>query len=117
MVCLLLVIGTPLFYNEVGGSMSQFNQLSINQFTTLQQWSLQEAVEGYARHGIHGIAVVRDKLKEIGAREAARILHDHDMTVTGYCIGGLLTDLDDTKFQASLDDNKRVLIIKVLKST
>ena len=89
--------------------MSQFDRLSINQFTTLQQWSLQEAVEGYARHGIHGIAVVRDKLKEVGAPEAARILHAHDMTVTGYCIGGLLTDLDDTKFQASVDDNKRVI--------
>ncbi|MEM7033010.1 MAG: sugar phosphate isomerase/epimerase family protein [Chloroflexota bacterium] len=81
----------------------------MNQFTTLEQWSLREAIEGYARHGIKGIAIVRDKLKEIGASEAARLLRDHDMTVTGYCIGGLLTDVDDRKFQASLDDNKRVI--------
>ena len=38
--------------------MDDFARLSINQFTTIEQWSLREAVEGYARHGVHNIAYV-----------------------------------------------------------
>ena len=41
--------------------------LSINQVTTRDQWSLKQAVEGYSRQGIHGIAVWRDKLMEVGS--------------------------------------------------
>ena len=89
--------------------MHTYDRLSINQFTTLKQWSLREAIAGYARHGVHGISVVRDKLAEVGAREAARMLRAHEMTVTGYCIGGLLTGADETKFKQSLDDNRRVI--------
>lgn len=89
--------------------MDDYRQLSINQWTTIEQWTLREAIEGYVRHGVHGIAIVRDKLLEIGANEAARILQDNNMTVTGYCIGGLLTQLDDAKFQESLDDNRRII--------
>lgn len=89
--------------------MSDFSRLSINQFTTLAQWSLRQAIEGYAQHGIHAMAVVRDKLKEVGASEAARMLRDYEMTVTGYCSGGALTEADPAKFKASLDDNKRII--------
>lgn len=89
--------------------MDDFNRLSINQWTTVKQWSLQEAIEGYARHGVHGISVLRDKLLAVGAREAARMLRDHDMTVTGYCIGGLLTEEDPMKFQESLDTNRQII--------
>ena len=83
--------------------------LSINQVTTLEQWSLPQAIEGYARHGIRAIAVWRDKLKEIGASAAARQLRAADMTVTGYCVGGLLTALDDAAFRARIDDNRRMI--------
>ena len=84
--------------------------LSINQVTTREQWSLREAVEGYARHGVHGIAVWRDKLHEGGGvTEAVRLLEDNAMLVSGYCIGGLLTALDDASFRECLDDNRRVI--------
>ena len=89
--------------------MNDYGRLAINQFTTLKQWSLPQAIEGYARHGVHGIAVVRDKLAEVGAREAARMLRDHGMTVTGYCIGGLFSDTDEAGFQERIDDNFRVI--------
>ena len=58
---------------------------------------------------MHGIAVWRDKLRELGVAEGARRLRDHGMTVTGYCVGGLLTARDDAAFQAALDDNRRVI--------
>lgn len=89
--------------------MTDYTKLSINQWTTIEQWSLPEAIAGYARHGVHGIAIVRDKLRAVGATTAARMLRDHNMTVTGYCIGGLLTAADDGKFQQALDDNRRVI--------
>ncbi len=89
--------------------MSEYNRLSINQWTTIERWSLSEAIAGYARHGIHGISIVREKLLEVGASQAARLLKDHDMTVTGYCIGGLLTDSNQGKFQESLDQNRRII--------
>ena len=83
--------------------------LAINQVTLREQWSLAQAIEGLARHGVHGIAVWRDKLRELGVAEGARRLRDHGMTVTGYCVGGLLTARDDAAFQAALDDNRRVI--------
>ncbi|MDP6952143.1 MAG: sugar phosphate isomerase/epimerase family protein [Alphaproteobacteria bacterium] len=83
--------------------------LSINQATTREQWSLPEAVAGYARHGVHGIAVWHDKLRDVGLAEAARLLRQHDMTVTGYCIGGLLTSPDSAKRLAAMDENRRVI--------
>ena len=89
--------------------MNDFGRLSINQWTTVEKWSLREAVEGYARQGIHGIAVLRDHLTAVGLNQSAEILRDHEMTVSGYCIGGLLTDQDETSFQKAIDDNLRVI--------
>lgn len=90
--------------------MSDYERLAINQVTTREQWSLREAIEGYARHGIRGIAVWHDKLAEIGAGEAARLLRDHGMSVTGYCVGGLLAEAaDGSAMQACLDYNRRLI--------
>lgn len=89
--------------------MNDYSRLAINQYTTLHQWSLPQAVEGYARHGVHAVGIVRDKLKEVGVREARRWLDAHDMTVTCYCVGGLLTDWDPVRFQANLAETRRVI--------
>ena len=89
--------------------MSDFSRLAINQFTTLQQWSLPQAIEGYARHGVHAIGIVRDKLHEVGVAEAKRLLQAHDMKVTCICVGGLLTDSDPDLFRANLDSTRRTI--------
>ncbi|MDE0142737.1 MAG: sugar phosphate isomerase/epimerase [Caldilineaceae bacterium] len=89
--------------------MSDYSRLAINQFTTLQQWSLPQAIEGYARHGVHAIGIVRDKLQEVGVGEAGRWLKAHDMTVTCLCICGLLTDSDNDRFQANLNESRRAI--------
>lgn len=89
--------------------MSDISKLAINQYTTLYQWSLTQAIEGYARHGVHAIGIVRVKLQEVGVREARRWLEAHDMTVTCYCVGGLLTDWDPVRFQANLAETRRVI--------
>ena len=56
---------------------NDLGKLSINMYTTREQWGLRQAVEGYARHGVRGISVSHAKLREVGASEAARILQDH----------------------------------------
>ena len=89
--------------------MSDYPQLSVNQATLREQCSLAEIVPLLARHGIHGVAVWRDKLHECGVKRGAQLLRDHNMTVTGYCVGGLLSDPDPAVFEQSLDDNRRII--------
>ena len=89
--------------------MSDFSKLAINQFTPLHQWSLPRAIEGYTRHGVHAIGIVRDKLQEVGVAAARQSLRDHQMTVTSHCVGGLLTDSDPERFQANLQETRRAI--------
>ncbi len=89
--------------------MSDFSKLAINQFTTLHRWSLPQAIEGYAHNGVQAMGIVREKLQEVGVREARRCLDAHDMTVTCYCIGGLLTDSDPVRFRANLNETRRAI--------
>lgn len=89
--------------------MDDFGRLAINQFTTLQKWSLAQAIEGYARHGVHAIGIVRDKLLESGAAEAGRLLRAHEMKATCYCVGGLLTESDPARLRANLEATRRAI--------
>ncbi|HCH56941.1 MAG TPA: endonuclease [Rhodospirillaceae bacterium] len=84
-------------------------KLAINQATTMKQWSLREAVEGYAARDIRGISVWRDKLAECGVEVAAELLRDNGMTVTGLCRGGMFPANDDAGRQAAHDDNRRAV--------
>lgn len=89
--------------------MAEFAKLAINQATTMKQWSLREAIEGYAARDVRGISVWRDKLADCGVDEAARLLADHGMTVTGLCRGGMFPANDAAGRQAALDDNRRAV--------
>ena len=84
-------------------------KLAINQATTMKQWTLREAIEGYAVKDIRGISVWRDKLAECGIDEAATMLKDNGMTVTGVCRGGMFPANDDAGRQAALDENRRAV--------
>ncbi len=89
--------------------MAPLDRLSINQVTMREQWSLAQAIAGLARHDVRGIAVWHDKLADLGVDEGARRLRGEGMTVTAYCVGGLLGERDDARFQARLDDNRRII--------
>ena len=78
-------------------------RLSLNTATVKAQWTLAQAIEGCARHGIRGIAPWRDKLAEMGLKEAAKAIRAHGLTVTGLCRGGFFTAKD------WLDDNRRAI--------
>ena len=89
--------------------MHDLGRLSINQLTTRDRWSLPEAVDGYARAGVGAMAVWWEKLREVGAERAARVIRDAGMAVTGYCAGGMLTARDEAHRRQRLDDNRRMV--------
>jgi sugar phosphate isomerase/epimerase len=84
-------------------------RLAINQATTMKQWTLREAVEGYAAKDIRGISVWRDKLAECGVDDAAKLLQDYGMTVTGLCRGGMFPANDDGGRQIAYDETRRAV--------
>jgi sugar phosphate isomerase/epimerase len=78
-------------------------RLSLNTATVKKQWTLAQMIDGCARHGIRGIAPWRDKLAEMGLKEAARAIKANGLTVTGLCRGGFFTSPN------FLDDNFRAI--------
>jgi sugar phosphate isomerase/epimerase len=83
--------------------------LSLNLATVRAQWKLPQAVEAAARHGFAGVAPWREMVQEIGVEESAHIFKANGMRVTGYCRGGLFGAGGRDKFQAAVDDNKRMV--------
>lgn len=84
--------------------------LSLNWATLRVQWAdLRQTIEGCARHGIPGISVWREPLQALGLAEAAQLIQDHDLTVTGLCRAGLFPAADAAGRQAAIDDSKRAI--------
>lgn len=84
-------------------------RIAINQATTRLQWNFRQSVEGYARHGVRGIAVWRDKIQECGIGDAKRLLADNGMTVTGLNRAGPFIETGAAARQAALDDARRAI--------
>jgi len=83
--------------------------LSLNTATVRERWSLREVIEGCARHGIRGISPWRDKLAQLGAKEAAKLVRDNGLKVTGLCRGGMFPAAERKLRQAAIDDNLRAI--------
>jgi sugar phosphate isomerase/epimerase len=83
--------------------------LSLNTATVREKWSLRQMIEGCSRHGIRGISPWRDKLAEMGTKEAAKVIRDHGLTVTGLCRGGMFPAADRNGRKAAIDDNRRAV--------
>jgi sugar phosphate isomerase/epimerase len=83
--------------------------LSLNTATVREQWDLRQAIEGCTRHGIPAIGPWRDQVQAAGLAEAARMIQDHGLEVSGYCRGGMFTASDAAGLQAAIDDNRRAI--------
>ena len=86
--------------------MADLARMAINQATTREQHSLAQAIAAYSGAGVPGISIWRDKLAECGIDEAARMVRDHGLQVTGLCRAGQFPAMDAARRQAVLDDNK-----------
>jgi sugar phosphate isomerase/epimerase len=87
----------------------QTSRLSINLATLREQWTLREAVEACARHGIGAVDPWRDQVAMIGLDESVRAIKDNGMKVSGYCRGGMFSAADRSGRQTAIDDNKRAI--------
>ncbi|MEQ9331543.1 sugar phosphate isomerase/epimerase [Thalassobaculum sp.] len=83
--------------------------ISINQVTTRERWTLEQAIDGYARHGVAGIGTWSEGVREMGVARAARRIRDAGLAVTGHLVGGLLTESEPAARRARIDDNLRVI--------
>ncbi len=81
--------------------------LSIHQATVMQQWTLKQAVEGIVRAKLGAISVWREKLLELGVKEAARLLNGSGLAVTGLSFAGLITSSDKAEAAKALDEVRR----------
>lgn len=82
--------------------MASLSRLSLNTIT-VRQWSLEQCIEGCARHGIPGISPWRDKLAEMGVAAASRQIRDAGLHVSGLCRGGMFTQ------PGAIEDNRRAI--------
>jgi sugar phosphate isomerase/epimerase len=78
-------------------------ELSLNTATVKKQWTLAEAIEGCARHGIRGISPWRDQVAAMGLEKAKKAIKENELTVTGLCRGGFFTAPNWR------DDNRRAI--------
>lgn len=83
-----------------------YRSLSLNTATT-KRWTLAEAVDGAARAGLGAIGLWRDRVDEIGAATAAKIVTDAGLRVSSLCRGGFLTEPGNG--QTAFDDNRRAI--------
>ncbi len=83
--------------------------LSINFATVREQWDLRQAAEACARHGIAAIGPWRDQVEKAGLAEAARIVRDLGLRVSGLCRGGMFPAPDRAGRLAAIDDNRRAI--------
>ena len=83
--------------------------LSINLATVRQQYDMRQAVEACLKQGITAIAPWRDQVHRIGLSEAAKIVADNRLKVTGLCRGGMFPAANADGLAAAIDDNKRAI--------
>lgn len=84
-------------------------RLSLNTATVRQRWNLRQCIEGCARHGLGGISPWRDMLAEMGVDDAAKMIADKGLRVSGLCRGGMFPATDEAGLRAALDDNRRAV--------
>lgn len=89
--------------------MADAAKTSLNTVTVRAQWNLRQCIEGCVRHGIEGIAPWRDKLVEMGVSEAANMIRETGLNVTGLCRGGMFPVADPKARQVVMDDNYRAV--------
>lgn len=80
-------------------------KISLNLATTRQQWGFAEAVDGCLRAGITAISPWRDQIAAIGLTEAARIVRENGLQVTGVCRGGMFPADSAEGRQKAIEDN------------
>ncbi len=86
-----------------------FDGLSINLATVREQYNMRQAVDACLKQDIVAIAPWRDQVHAIGLSEAARIVADNKLRVTGLCRGGMFPATDAAARAKAIDDNRKAI--------
>ncbi|QAY71815.1 sugar phosphate isomerase/epimerase [Xylanimonas protaetiae] len=81
------------------------SRLSLNTATT-KHATLAEACDAAATAGLGAVGPWRDRVQEVGAEKAARIVAEAGLRVSSLCRGGFLTAADAAGAAAALEDNR-----------
>ncbi|BAO88989.1 sugar phosphate isomerase/epimerase family protein [Caballeronia cordobensis] len=84
------------------------SRFAINQITT-PKWSMPEALEGYKRQGVNGIAVWRHFMEDYGVTQTAKHLRELEMWVPSLCTSEWFNASTASDLSAAIDTNRRLL--------
>lgn len=90
------------------GVSGELSNLAIHTVTN-KPWTLEQCVSAYAKAGIGGISVWRDKLAPMGAQAAGQMIRDAGLFVPALVRGGFFVSADRAKRQAAIEDNMRAI--------
>ncbi len=88
--------------------ITNLSKLCLHTITT-KPWSIEEAARNYAANGVKGITVWRDALTGRNIKQTGQMLRDHDLSIVSLCRGGFFPNIDSTKRNLALDDNRRAI--------
>jgi sugar phosphate isomerase/epimerase len=83
-------------------------RFAINQITT-PKWSMPQAIEGYSRHGVSGIAVWRNFLDDYGVEATVKHLRDAGMWVASLCTSAWVNESDPVLYRKTIEENCRII--------
>src|SRR5580693_5863297 len=84
--------------------MAEKARLSLNQISTAN-WSVAEAAEACARHGVRSIALWRHKIEEAGLASSVRAVKDRGLHVSSVCRGGMFPAATQGERARNIEDN------------
>jgi sugar phosphate isomerase/epimerase len=88
--------------------MADKSRLSLNQITT-ERWSVSQAAEACARHGVPSIALWRHKIAEAGVAACVQSVRDAGLHVSSVCRGGMFPAPSADERKERLEDNFRAV--------
>jgi sugar phosphate isomerase/epimerase len=88
--------------------MAHRSKLSLNQITT-PKWSVAQAADACARHGVPSIALWRHKIEESGLSSCVQSVKDAGLHVSSVCRGGMFPAPTEAERKKNIEDNFRAV--------
>ncbi len=88
--------------------MTDLSRLSLNTATT-KRLTLAECVQVAAAAGLGAVGPWRDRVHEVGVREAAALIRAAGLRVSTLCRGGFITGSDSAQIERALADNRAAI--------
>ena len=88
--------------------LADFSRLCLHTITT-KPWSIEEAIQQYAKAGVSGISIWRESVAERDLNTVRRSVEEAGLTTVSYVRGGFFPALETHQRQQAIDENKRIL--------